>query len=109
MSNKPMLYKPAGSEDNCITDESILHVIHDQQDLLECISDYGYDDLIPLTAAEWWDFAPWQPIDSAPLQAKILMRYSDGIIRLLYCDKAELENEPHPVEWLPLPDPKPIK
>ena len=58
---------------------------------------------ITLTPAEWWQFAPWQGMDSAPLRVKILMMYNDNAIRLLYFDIATLDDDIHPVKWLPLP------
>jgi hypothetical protein len=60
----------------------------------------------PATAEEWWQFAPWQPIETVPLRQKVLMLCSDDRIRLLYFDKKWLANylpEIKPIKWLPLP------
>ena len=50
-TKQPFLAKPSGE----VNDSSVIHIIRDEQDRLETICDYGYDDLIPLTAEEVWE------------------------------------------------------
>jgi len=56
---------------------------------------------VPLTAAEWWIFAPWQDMDSAPLRKAILVMEADGVI-LNQMLLASFERENY-IKWLPLP------
>ena len=70
------LFKPL--ED--IGDDSIIHIINREQDRLETICDYGYEDLVPITAADWWQFAPWQDMETAPLFTPLLLK-GNGIIQ----------------------------
>ncbi len=69
------------------------------------------EHLTPLTAAEWWDFAPWHDMESAPLcKIFIVDGYGNVVIGRKYervcsqfvtChDNQEIYN---PKKWLPLP------
>jgi hypothetical protein len=62
---------------------------------------YDPDELTPLTAAEWWDFAPWQDMKDAPLFVDIMVHKNNGKVfsaRLV----AEFERDNYK-KWLPLP------
>jgi hypothetical protein len=64
-------------------------------------------ELTPITAAEWWDFAPWRTMDSAPRDgSEILLLFGNRVILTNCADYSfwtEKENF-HPIKWLPLPD-----
>lgn len=61
---------------------------------------FDIDDLTPLTAAEWWKFAPWQDMDSAPNNTPIFVRYDDGLVSIeIALNWAVRKNI---VAWLPL-------
>ena len=62
--------------------------------------------LRPLTAEEWWDFAPWQPMETAPLLEHILaLKKADFenkdvvTMTMLHCDSQRNGYK----KWLPLP------
>jgi len=65
------LFKPLAD----VSDDSVIHIINDEQDRLEAISDYGYDDLVPLTAAEIVAFLP-----ESGLKLDVLLRSYDFTI-----------------------------
>jgi hypothetical protein len=71
----------------------------------ECISKSGdvylISELTPLTAAEWWSFAPWQPMKTAPLHEKILVNNVDCLYQTAILN-AEEHREWYE-RWLPLP------
>jgi len=74
--------------------------------------DYGYplSKLTPLTAEEWWKFAPWQGMDSAPRDGSLILimtdksscigYYSDGFF-IADTNDCEILS---PIKWLPLPN-----
>lgn len=59
------------------------------------VSDFGEDEidyLTPLTADEWWKFAPWQDMDSAPRDGSditAITKDSGGKICTAYYDPEE--------------------
>jgi hypothetical protein len=66
------------------------------------------NDLTPITAAEWWDFAPCQNMESAPINIDILIDIGGGklVIGRGYKDifitpQGAIIN--NPVKWIPLP------
>jgi hypothetical protein len=74
----------------------------------DCVSKnhFDTDELTPLTAEEWWQFAPWQDMDSAPLLTQIFISgerdFEDGTvfnIVMLHDD----EQRGWYKKWLPLP------
>jgi len=78
------LFKPLAD----MGDDSIIHIIHNEQDRLEAISDYGYDDLIPLTSADMWQFMPWEGIDKpVPASNKFLVMTRNREIVTAYLSK----------------------
>jgi len=67
------------------------------------------DRLTPLTAAEWWQFAPWQSMSSAPRDGSLLLIWCLHAWHIGYYDS---ENECFASceflllgaeKWLPLP------
>ena len=65
-------------------------------------------NLTPLTAAEWWDFAPWQDMDSAPRDgSRVLLLSVSGRIEIGYFYNNcwhDLGNSRLDAKfWLPLP------
>jgi len=70
---------------------------------------FGTDELTPLAAEEWWKFAPWQDIDSAPRDGTLIFihhnksscigYYSDGFF-IADANDCEILS---PIKWLPLP------
>ena len=77
--------------------------------------DYGYplSKLTPLTAAEIWQFMPWQSMDSAPRDGKrIIIICKGGHFDVGYwnleddCFKSliSLAKIYHAAKWLPLPE-----
>jgi len=100
------LFKPLAG----MGDDSIIHIIHDEQDRLEAICDYGYEDLVPLTAADWWQFAPWLDMKDAPIKECIIILCNDGNMKTAKFSSARnmfltknggaVENG---IKWLPLP------
>jgi len=67
------------------------------------------DDLTPLTAAEWWDFAPWKDMKDAPPNDRILILCENGNIETAFplnkgiwqgCNSGFNYT---PVKWLPFP------
>jgi hypothetical protein len=104
------------------SDESLFILIKDKQDFLEFLSDYTYqpEDLTPLTAAEMWQFMPWQGIKDAPEIDKFIAKIKwididDDCVRYTYCmawrseisKSGFMRDGVHPLyesfEWLPLP------
>ena len=70
---------------------------------------YDPDELTLLTAAEWWDFAPWQDMKDAPLLIPIFaigkMDFEDGNV----CNIVMLHDDEQYCwykKWLPLPKEK---
>ena len=41
----------------------------------DCLTPNAFDvaELTPLTAQEWWEFAPWQSIETAPIDTPIII------------------------------------
>jgi hypothetical protein len=69
--------------------------------------------IIPITAAEWWQFAPWNyDIGSAPINKEqlILVKRHDGAIYRAYWHKmyscwwSGSIQVMNPIAWLPLPE-----
>jgi len=67
-------------------------------------------DLTPVTVQEWWDFAPWQPIEDAPvIDAEYLLLFSDGTIlvrdrKFSFSKKVNGEfQEFYPIKFMALP------
>jgi len=48
----------------------------------DCVSSHHFyhDELTPLTAAEWWEFAPWKDMDSAPRDEPMLI-IANGVVQ----------------------------
>ena len=92
-----LLFKPLAD----MGDDGIIHIIQREQDRLETISDYGYEDLVPLTATDWWQFAPWQEMETAELMTMIIVINNDGVftMTMLHDDKQRAAYK----KWLPLP------
>jgi len=67
--------------------------------------DYGYplSKLTPLTADEFWDFAPWRDMRDAPEKQKILILFSDSVTRIMYFNPEMLNYDAYPVKWMSLP------
>ena len=67
------------------------------------------DELTPLTAAEWWDFAPWQDVKDAPQTGWFLViENCTGKIQLAkrYLDDEFIDEFNQSIvfkKWLPLP------
>jgi len=59
------------------------------------------EDLTLLTAAEWWDFALWQGMDSAPLEKEIMVISGTGIFSVVYF--MQESQKKYYIKWLPLP------
>ena len=55
-----------------------------------------------LTASEWWEFAPWQGIATAPLLTKILVNNCDGFFNIAILHDEEQRGWYK--KWLPLPE-----
>jgi len=69
---------------------------------------FGTDELTPLAAEEWWKFAPWMDMDSAPTgTAKFLGMLENGEIVECHIYKSGIiKNGDFVVKlikWLPLP------
>jgi len=58
------------------------------------------ENLTPLTAQEWWDFAPWQGMDSAPIETELLAS-RNGIFSVVYFMQESQKKSYE--KWLPLP------
>ena len=95
------LFKPL--ED--IGDDSIIHIIHGEQDRLEAICDYGYEDLVPLTPAEWWKFAPWQDMKDAPKTGELIIIMTDNndFFVSYWNHQWCFDGVSKAIKWLPLP------
>ena len=68
----------------------------------------------PLSAQEWWDFAPWNyDLNSAPIMIAMLIKFDDGQVLQAYQHTNGLSGLPGgrkkigAVAWLPLPEFKP--
>lgn len=81
----------------------------------DCISSSGYgyhhDELTPLTADEWWGFAPWQDMKDAQIGVKILIDLGiKCVIGLQYKKEIFITTDgmiiDKPIKWLPLPQVK---
>lgn len=86
------------------SDETQFVHIRNKQDLLEFCCDYAVDEsfLTKITPAEFWQFAPWQDIKTAPLLEPVLL-LRNGVV---YLDKLYNEDKREVFEkWLPLPQP----
>lgn len=67
------------------------------------------DLCVPVTAEEWWNFAPWQPIKTAPRDGDVFIVKTkkgrigecvdcgNGFEGVFFDDENEL------IQWLPLP------
>lgn len=91
------------------------HVIHrcDGKRCFDSIGNYfaNKDFLRPLTSQEWWYFAPWQSMDSAPKDENLIMvKDHKNNIRVTKWDidyecwmykNCEFND---PIGWLPLPE-----
>jgi len=64
-------------------------------------SDSGYMQAKPITAAEWWDFAPWQDMKDAELMTLIIVINNDDVftMTMLHDDSQRQAYK----KWLPLP------
>jgi len=59
-------------------------------------------DLTPITANKWWELAPWQPIETAPLNKRI---FTISIYGELSIEAIRYESTKGWFKkWLPLPD-----
>ena len=103
------LFKPLAD----IGDDSIIHIIHNEQDRLEAICDYGYEDLAPLTADDMWQFMPWESMDNpVPANNNFLVMTIYKEIVTVYLSKHGAIRREHSgseilikdcLKWLPLP------
>jgi hypothetical protein len=85
---------------------SIASLVHD--DDLTITRQYGVDaigddigdisEITPLTAEEWWQFAPWEPIETAPRKEMIIAVTESGIMRMIVLTMSSDKY----VKWLPL-------
>lgn len=77
--------------------------IHDAMVVDDCISrnHFDIDELTPLTAFEWWGFAPWQDMKDAPLYVAIVVMLKNGKIQTTSL-VAEIERDNYK-KWMPLP------
>jgi hypothetical protein len=81
-------------------------------------NDYNINDLSPITAQDWWQFAPWQPIETAPKKGYFLGISKTNEIQLVEFSTGfrignsyfkeecftDSSGEPFcPEKWLPLP------
>jgi len=86
---------------------SIEHDYHLNDCTTYGVSEYGEDDiedLSPLTAAEWWDFAPWLDIESAPDDAWVLILDTFNTTHMAIKIGGQWDESYFtPVKWLPLP------
>lgn len=62
-----------------------------------------YSELTPITAEEWWDFAPWKDIETAPAFETIVAMDDLGkTFPTAFTDEEEIPRS-HYKKWLPLP------
>jgi hypothetical protein len=60
-------------------------------------------EINPLNTQEWWDFAPWQPMETAPRDEDILVVFDDGNFTQIMFESGTDPAQPRCKKWLPLP------
>ena len=83
-------------KDNDFNEVILFKPIHKER-----FSDDELEGCTPITAAEWWDFAPWQDMKDAPLYELISVKWINGTVSTV-----TLDDNPVPLNimgWLPLP------
>ena len=59
------------------------------------------DDSVTIPRADWWKFAPWQGMETAPMCEDILVTKNNGKVFSIYL-VADFERDNYK-KWLPLP------
>lgn len=67
---------------------------------------YSENDILKMLedAKKWWSLAPWQPIETSPLNEQLLVKHGVDVYAIVYfTDKTQKRFYQ---KWLPLPEVK---
>lgn len=87
-------------------------VLCDNEDCVTTMgAGYHHDDLTPITAQEWWEFAPWRNIRTVPSNENVFV-IANGVFQYCPCQfdgkywldiYGDIIEDFFPTKWLPLP------
>ena len=115
MSNDKEWYKKIPQQGVlCVCNKDIIAVIYDYKEDIDCpFVSIGqrFSSARPLNFDEWWQFAPWQPMETAPKNGEVfLLKDKNGNVHSCYesefgfeYDGITTDDEADFLGWLPLP------